>query len=101
MIHKILPEIAKKVSSILNRETPDISCVLAKVMGNLLVQKKSGYIRIVNNSSEGKKFTLVATAHKVRKKFHLSLGPGEEKLINFPAKSFSVEGIEREFLTYA
>lgn len=40
IIKKILPRIAEKVSTILDRPTPDITPVVAKVMGNLLVYRK-------------------------------------------------------------
>ena len=39
IIKKILPRIAEKVSTILDRPTPDITPVVAKVMGNLLVYR--------------------------------------------------------------
>ena len=39
IIKKILPRIADKVSTILDRPTPDITPVVAKVMGNLLVYR--------------------------------------------------------------
>jgi DNA topoisomerase-6 subunit B len=39
IIKKILPRIAEKVSQIMDKPTPDITPIVAKVMGNLLVQR--------------------------------------------------------------
>lgn len=39
IIRKILPRIADKVSTVLDKPTPDITPVVAKVMGNLLVHR--------------------------------------------------------------
>ena len=39
IIKKILPRIAEKVSQVLDKPTPDITPIVAKVMGNLLVQR--------------------------------------------------------------
>jgi DNA topoisomerase-6 subunit B len=40
IITKVLPKMAKKVASILEKEVPDINPVVAKIMGNLLVHRK-------------------------------------------------------------
>jgi DNA topoisomerase-6 subunit B len=40
IIQKILPRIARKVAEILDREPPDITPVVAKIMGNILVQRR-------------------------------------------------------------
>jgi DNA topoisomerase-6 subunit B len=39
IITKVLPKMARKLAQTLNRETPDIGPVVAKVMGNLLVHR--------------------------------------------------------------
>ncbi|NJD78288.1 MAG: DNA topoisomerase VI subunit B [Candidatus Methanoperedens sp.] len=39
IIQKILPRIAKKVGEILERPTPDITPVVAKIMGNVFIQR--------------------------------------------------------------
>jgi DNA topoisomerase-6 subunit B len=40
IIKKILPKMVAKVSSILEKEEPDIRPVIAKIMGNVLIQKE-------------------------------------------------------------
>ncbi|HEY9205931.1 MAG TPA: DNA topoisomerase VI subunit B [Candidatus Methanoperedens sp.] len=47
IIQKILPRIAKKVGEILERPTPDITPVVAKIMGNVFIQ------RIVKQNGKG------------------------------------------------
>ncbi len=47
IIQKILPRIAKKVGEILERPTPDITPVVAKIMGNVYIQ------RIVQQNGKG------------------------------------------------
>ncbi len=47
IIQKILPRIAKKVGEILERPTPDITPVVAKIMGNVFIQ------RIVQQNGKG------------------------------------------------
>lgn len=41
IIRKILPRIAKKLSDVLEREEPDIGPVVARIMGNLLVNRRT------------------------------------------------------------
>ena len=40
IITKVLPKMALKVASILEKDVPDINPVVAKIMGNLLVHRK-------------------------------------------------------------
>jgi len=47
IIQKILPRIAKKVGEILDRPTPDITPVVAKIMGNVFIQ------RVVQQNGKG------------------------------------------------
>ncbi|VVB97054.1 Type 2 DNA topoisomerase 6 subunit B [uncultured archaeon] len=47
IIQKILPRIAKKVGEILERPTPDITPVVAKIMGNVYIQ------RVVQQNGKG------------------------------------------------
>ncbi len=47
IIQKILPRIAKKVGEILERPTPDITPVVAKIMGNVFIQ------RVVSQNGKG------------------------------------------------
>ncbi len=66
IIKKILPRIAEKVSLILDKPTPDITPIIAKIMGNLLVNRdvsKNGNdlkvnISIKNYSTLALKFKL-------------------------------------------
>jgi DNA topoisomerase-6 subunit B len=39
IIRKLLPRISKKLAELLEREEPDINPVVAKIMGNLLVER--------------------------------------------------------------
>ncbi|MCJ7444282.1 MAG: DNA topoisomerase VI subunit B [Methanotrichaceae archaeon] len=59
IIRKILPSIAKKLSEILGENEPDISSVVAKIMGNLLIKRvvdqKDGLLSVkidIENHSE-------------------------------------------------
>ena len=69
IIQKILPRIAKKVGEILDRPTPDISPVVAKIMGNVFIQRvvsQNGKgcdveIRIKNHSENVHSFNLHET----------------------------------------
>lgn len=69
IIQKILPLIAKKVGEILDRPTPDITPVVAKIMGNVLIQRHVSQngngcevqIRIKNHSEAVRHFSLHET----------------------------------------
>jgi len=66
IIEKVLPKLAEKVAEVTGREQPDIQPIVAKIMGNVLVQKRieqanGGYnvvIRVKNFSETQKDFTL-------------------------------------------
>jgi len=66
IIEKVLPKLAEKVAEVTGRERPDIQPIVAKIMGNVLVQKKieqadGGYnvvIRVKNYSETQKDFNL-------------------------------------------
>lgn len=106
IILKILPRIAKKVGEILEKPTPDITPVVAKIMGNVFIQrsvKKNGKgceveIKINNHGDSVHHFSLHETIpHDIKspspepKKIPLgkqndylwkvSLKPGEQKAI--------------------
>ena len=69
IIRKILPRIARKLSDILGQDEPDISPVVAKIMGNLMVRRmveqKNGqyFVKIVveNHSEVARTFKLHET----------------------------------------
>jgi DNA topoisomerase-6 subunit B len=69
IIQKILPRIAAKTAEILQRPTPDISPVVAKIMGNVLIKRHIQknekihhvIIQIHNNSDTKQQFTLYET----------------------------------------
>ncbi len=66
IIEKILPKLAEKVSEITGEPRPNIEPIVAKIMGNVLVQKRATQtddvctvdIRIKNYSEHQKEFTL-------------------------------------------
>jgi len=69
IIQKILPRIAKKVGEILDKPTPDITPVVARIMGNVFIQRavqKNGKgcdveIKIKNHSDSVHRFSLHET----------------------------------------
>ncbi len=106
IIQKILPRIAKKVGEILERPTPDITPVVAKIMGNVFIQRvvsQNGKgcdveIRLKNHSEAAHHFSLHETLPYSLKNaspepkiipmgketdhlWKISLKPGEEKAI--------------------
>lgn len=106
IIQKILPRLAIKVGEILQRPAPDITPVVAKIMGNVCVQrlvKQRGKeyvveIRMVNHGSSPHKFTLHETlpfpidspspepkkiplGDQIDHLWKISLNPGEQKAI--------------------
>jgi DNA topoisomerase-6 subunit B len=66
IIEKILPKLAEKVSQVIGAPQPDIQPVVAKIMGNVLIQKKVEHrndacivtIRVKNFSESQKDFKL-------------------------------------------
>jgi len=84
IIRKILPRIAQKLADILERDEPDISPVVAKIMGNLLVfrsvEKRNGTfgvrVTVENHSDLVRSFKL----HEVLAQKALSVSP-EAKII--------------------
>ncbi len=118
IIRKILPRIARKLSDILEKEEPDIGPVVAKIMGNLLVnrhvEQKNGHtavrIDVKNHSDLNRAFKLhevllqealaVSPAAKIVPlgngyDYHwkLSLGPGECTSLSYsvPTESLSLK----------
>jgi len=118
IIRKILPRIARKLSDILEKEEPDIGPVVAKIMGNLLVnrhvEQKNGHtavrIDVENHSDLNRAFKLhevllqealaVSPAAKIVPlgngyDYHwkLSLGPGESTSLSYsvPTESLSLK----------
>jgi DNA topoisomerase-6 subunit B len=108
IIRKILPRIAKKLSDVLEKPEPDIGSVVAKIMGNFLVFRRSeqqnGHlaVRIVveNHSDLVRSFKLhevlaeeavaVSPAAKViplgdgyDHHWKLSMGPGERTTLSY------------------
>ncbi len=66
IIQQILPRIAKKVGEILDLPAPDISPIVAKIMGNVFVQRvamQNGVveIRLKNNGDAVRSFTIHET----------------------------------------
>lgn len=69
IIQKILPRIAEKTAEILQRPVPDIAPVVAKIMGNVLIQRHVHtnekihhiIIQIHNNTDTKQQFTLYET----------------------------------------
>ncbi len=66
IIKKILPQIVSKVSSILEKEEPDIRPVIAKIMGNVLIQREINqkddgcfvYLKVSNFDEHARSFKL-------------------------------------------
>ncbi len=106
IIQQILPRIAKKVGEILDRPTPDINPVVAKIMGNVFIQRlvsQNGKgceveIRLKNHSEAVRHFYLHETLPHVMKDpspepkkiplgkqtdhlWKVTLKPGEQKAI--------------------
>ncbi len=106
IIFNILPRIARKVGEILEKPTPDITPVVAKIMGNVLIQRvvtKNGKvcdveIRLRNHSDASHSFALHETlpydikspspepkkipmAKQTAYVWNVSLKPGEQKAI--------------------
>lgn len=99
LIQDLIPQIALKVSETLGRKPPDVKPVIAKIMGNVLVQKVDGGIRVKNFSQERKEFKLICRKGKVEREWNLSLQAGEEKMIRFVADEMRVDGIPNEAVT--
>src|SRR3990170_538850 len=106
IIYSILPRIAKKVGEILERPTPDITPIVAKIMGNVFVQraiKQNGNgceveIRIKNHRDSAHHFNLhemlpypidspspepkkIPVGKQIDYVWKISLKPGEQKAI--------------------
>lgn len=110
IIQKILPSIADKVSEILGKPTPDITPVVAKIMGNVLVHTRVRQnqgeckveIRLINHSNVVHSFSLHQTmpydidsipepkriplGKQIDYVWKISLKPGEEKAIIYKLK---------------
>ncbi|HIH44943.1 MAG TPA: DNA topoisomerase VI subunit B, partial [Candidatus Methanoperedenaceae archaeon] len=117
IIQKVLPRIAKKTGEILGLDAPDISPVVAKIMGNVLVRrlvknnngKLNVELRVKNFGEAARSFSLHESlpveiedaSPKPDKKLQLgrdtdyiwgiSLKPGEQKAILYKAASGSSE----------
>jgi DNA topoisomerase-6 subunit B len=116
IIQKILPRIAKKVGEILDRPPPDITPVVAKIMGNVLIQrvvKQNGCdveveIRLRNHAETAHSFNLhetlpcaIEAASPEPKKiplgkqtdnlWNISLKPGEQKAVIY---RLDLQGVE-------
>ncbi len=69
IIKKILPQLATKTAQILERPTPDINPIIAKIMGNVLVKREihenekvhQVIIQVQNNTETTQRFTLHET----------------------------------------
>jgi DNA topoisomerase VI subunit B len=115
IIMKILPRIAKKLSDILEEPEPDISSVVAKVMGNILIKRsfkqENGLtwvtLHVENNSEVIRSFKIhdvltceassvapVAKAVPIGNGYDyhwkLSLGPGERTNLSYRVRSEGV-----------
>ena len=106
IIKKILPRIAEKVSQVLEKPTPDITPIIAKIMGNLLVDRdisKNGNditvnISIRNYSTSTLKFKLHDThAFPIRdadpEPKLISLGKDTDHIWNMEIKSKGKQSI--------
>ena len=107
IIKKILPKMVTKVSSILEKEEPDIRPVIAKIMGNVLVQKEIKqkddgcvvYIKVSNFGEHARSFKLhelskydvmeapeaqiMNTGNSTSLFWKVSLGKGEQKTLYY------------------
>ncbi|MDI6902879.1 MAG: DNA topoisomerase VI subunit B [Methanocellales archaeon] len=105
IIKKILPRMVAKVSSIVGKEEPDIGPVIAKIMGNILVQREVAQrddgcvvsIRVRNFDEHARSFKLhelskydvveapeaklVDMGDATNLVWKISLGPGEQKVL--------------------
>ena len=97
IIKKILPKIVEKTSSMLEREPPDISRVIARIMGNLLVDKEYAegdgrsyfYLDLCNYSNT----TLNFKIHERAEGEIISYEP-EAKIVDSPAGDYLVWSIK-------
>ncbi|MFC1787232.1 DNA topoisomerase VI subunit B, partial [Halobacteriota archaeon] len=107
IIKKILPKMVAKVSSILKKEEPDIRPVIAKIMGNVLIQKEITQkddecvvsLKASNFGEHARSFKLhelskydvveapgaqiVNTGNSISMFWKISLGKGEQKTIYY------------------
>lgn len=106
IIYNILPRIAKKVGEILEKPTPDITPIVAKIMGNIFVQRVVQHngkgcdveIRIKNHGESSHRFALhetlpfsiesptpepkkIPVGKQIDHVWEISLKPGEQKAI--------------------
>ncbi len=106
IIYHILPRIAKKVGEILEKPTPDITPIVAKIMGNVFVQRVVQHngkgcdveIRIKNHGESSHRFALhetlpvsiesptpepkkIPVGKQIDHVWEISLKPGEQKAI--------------------
>ena len=131
IIKKVLPKLVEKVSSIVGKEEPDIKPIVAKIMGNILVQRKivgqddgqyGVSIRLKNFGEHTRTFKLYelsryemvkpdsnAKVAEMGQIWKVSLKADEEKLIQYIIKCDEapelpipiVEGIDEELVTGA
>ena len=93
IIKKILPKIVEKTSSMLEREPPDISRVIARIMGNLLVDKEYAegdgrsyfYLDLCNYSNTSLNFKI----HERAEGEIISYEP-DAKIVDSPAGEYLV-----------
>jgi DNA topoisomerase-6 subunit B len=108
VIYHILPRIAKKVGEILERPTPDITPIVAKIMGNVFIQRdavKNGKgcdveVRLKNHGDSQRHFVLrqtlpydieaaspepekIQVGKQIDYVWKISLKPGEAKAISY------------------
>jgi|Deesub1362B_J571_1020462.scaffolds.fasta_scaffold00013_153 DNA topoisomerase-6 subunit B len=127
IISEVLPLFVEKISKMLNKEKPDISPIIAKIMGNVLIQSKverNGelyrvIIRLKNYDDAMRSFRLYQSVKgdvvdakdgKIKRmdgmvtlSWDVKLKPGEEKFIEYFSKGEPqkpvVDGIEEEMVT--
>ncbi|MBN2109813.1 MAG: DNA topoisomerase VI subunit B [Methanosarcinaceae archaeon] len=123
IIKKVLPKMAHKLSLTLNREVPDINPVVAKVMGNLLVDRMiesngngdaraSIAIRVKNYSSKKWEFNIhdmlpfkvegavpqprvISMGNDYDHVWKISVSPGSSKVIRYSVATLDENEISR------
>lgn len=83
LIEQIIPAIAKKTSSILRREEPDIRPIISKVMGVIAFRELNGKLYAENYTEEDVSFTVLLKGEKEMRQKIDKLAPFERVELDF------------------
>ncbi len=83
LIEQIIPAISKKVSSILDKEEPDIRPIISKVMGVVALRQKDGKLYAENYTDETLSFEVLLKGEKEYRQKVKDLAPFEKIELNF------------------